>query len=117
LAGPRVDLDTLHKSKKEGGLGLISVSNQVKCLLAKFILWVIVEGTHPLQLIIRYKLQELSYKKWGMKDLSWVFNTCNAFRQQGSRVWNNMIAAWSKIKKCTQLQELKNEEVVRALPL
>lgn len=35
----RVDAETITRSKKNGGLGVLSLSDQVRALVAKLILW------------------------------------------------------------------------------
>jgi hypothetical protein len=60
-AAAMVDALTLMKSKKEGGIGLISIKDQVKCKLAQLLLWAVFDGSHPLQLILRHGTRELSY--------------------------------------------------------
>jgi hypothetical protein len=52
-ASHKVDLVTLTKSCKAGGVGLIMITDQVKCMLPTFLLWAICEGSHPLKLLIK----------------------------------------------------------------
>jgi hypothetical protein len=106
-SAPKVDLQTLYKPKKEGGIGLISIRALVKCMLVRFLLWAMAEGSHSLQLILRHRIRELSYKKWGVKDFSWMFNACCTLKQQGSSLWNNMVQVWSSISNLTVLNELR----------
>lgn len=42
-----VDFETTTRSKEFGGLGLLSISDQVKALLAKLIIWALGHGTTP----------------------------------------------------------------------
>jgi hypothetical protein len=70
----RVKLKNLTKKYLDGGVGLIALLGQVVCLSGKIILWTFSKGEHPLQSIMKKKIRDLSRKKWGVADSSWVFN-------------------------------------------
>lgn len=45
----RVDYETMTRPKDEGGLGVLSVTSQVRSLVAKYVLFAIEDGDHLLQ--------------------------------------------------------------------
>lgn len=69
-----VDLLMFEKPKSQGVVGIISFCQQERCLETKKILFVVGEGSHPLQIIIRDCFKLLSKKKWGTNDLASVFS-------------------------------------------
>jgi hypothetical protein len=113
----QVDAVTLTNSKKEGGIGLTNVRDQVKCMLVRCLIWAISDGSHPLQIILRHRIRELSFRKWGVKDYSWLYNACQTLKQQGSKLWQNIVQAWSQVSKCTALCGLKQAADISTLPL
>lgn len=69
-----VDVATVMLPKDQGGLGVISVTNQVQALAGKVTLEALMDRKHPLETILRHHIQTLSFKRWGTTDFSWVFN-------------------------------------------
>lgn len=65
---PRVDLATIHRSKKDGGLAVISVKDQTIALAGKLILQACQDGEDTLQCIVWEKVVNLSERKWGRRD-------------------------------------------------
>lgn len=62
---PRVDYATITRPKSEGGLGLISIKAQNFARVKKTILWIVGDGDHSLQWILRAKIADLSKKRLG----------------------------------------------------
>jgi hypothetical protein len=77
----------------------------------------ITDGSHPLQIILHYQIRELSFRKWGVKDYSWMFNACRNIQTEGSGLWLNMVKAWNRASRCTILQELVHGEDASDLPI
>lgn len=96
---PRVAFELICLPKSRGGLGLIHLSKQTAALAAKIIIWALSSGTHTLQIIIRGKIKELSTRKWGLNDYSWIWNPCSTMPRESSTVWKNICSAWNSIKK------------------
>jgi hypothetical protein len=101
-AHPRVRLDNLIKRPAKGGVGLISLRAQVKSFAGKIILWTMSKGDHPLQVILRRRLRDMSQVRWGVHDFLWVFNpgrlTSMERQLQGESLWGNIIGAWTETK-------------------
>jgi hypothetical protein len=70
----RVDLHTICRPKMEGGLGLLAIPTQTASLSARFMLWAVHEDKQPnlLRDILRHYLREMSAKKWGTHDFTWL---------------------------------------------
>jgi hypothetical protein len=49
----RCSIGQLTRGKKDGGIGLLPIGPQVSSLCCKFFVWVLSEGEHPLQQIMR----------------------------------------------------------------
>lgn len=108
----RVNLETLFCSKQEGGVGLISLIAQVYSLAARFILWVLLEGDHPLQVIMRRRIRELSERKWGIADYLWIWNEFRTIPLKGSVILQNLCRGWNRSKKCIEFRPLRNESEI-----
>jgi hypothetical protein len=78
---------------------------------------VVTEGSHPLQIILSFWIRELSFRKWGVRDFTWMFNACQNIQTEGSGVWINMIKAWNGASRCTTLQELVQGKDISGLPI
>lgn len=63
LASHRINCRLLALPKSEGGVGLILFKHQVKALAAHFIFFTVPEGNHPLQLILRSRINEMSVQE------------------------------------------------------
>lgn len=58
-----VDYATLIRAKDDSGLGLISVKHQTMAKVGKVMLWIVGDGDHMLQWILRDKIADLSAKR------------------------------------------------------
>jgi hypothetical protein len=56
---PTVLLTNLYKEFKEGGIGLRSIREQVKCMAGNIIIWMVAGRDHPLQKILQNRIQTL----------------------------------------------------------
>lgn len=66
----RVDILTITSPKSQGGVALISLTDQGTALASKLVLWATEDDVHPLQCILQGKIQELSFRRWGTRDFS-----------------------------------------------
>lgn len=90
----KVDFASIILPTLKGGLGLVSISQQVKALLAKMIIWAISDGHHQLKTIIQGKIMDMSERKYGIRDYSSVFFPC---RSMQSPALQNVFTAWNAI--------------------
>lgn len=67
---PKVDYETMKRAMDDGGLALLSTEEQTIALTIKMMLWIVQEGEHTAQHILRAKLGKLSLRKWGRDDYS-----------------------------------------------
>jgi hypothetical protein len=86
-------------------------------LSGTILLWAIGEGNHPLQLILRSKIRQMSFDRWGQRDYTWVFKPCRMRKISGSPVWQNMVCAWGDAKDLLEFRELYNEDDVLNQPV
>lgn len=76
--------------KGEGGLNLMGVEAQYHALSANFMLWLMKQDHHPLRAILWGHIGQASQRRWGTRDLTWLFSKCGAIRLQGSAPWLNI---------------------------
>lgn len=113
----RVDKATVYLSKAKGGLGVISIMQQVNALAGKFILWATSTGDHPLQLLLRRQISSLTEKKWGVPGVAWVYNPCTTLPVGTSKAMLNIFKAWKMTKSnCLQVAACNYQEFLH-LPL
>lgn len=113
----RVKFTTIIKHKSDGGLGMISIKFQVRALAGKIIVWAISDGTHPLQIILRHVIQEMSYHKWGISDFSWVFTPYQTRSINASTTISNLCVAWNSSKRHITHRSLASDLDVSSLLL
>lgn len=89
---PRVDYDTLLRMLAEGGLVLISIKAPTIAMAGKNILWTVAVGDHTLQWILRAKIVDLSERRWGCRDFSWLVSPQNTKPLDEFVLWNNHCA-------------------------
>jgi hypothetical protein len=63
------------------------------------ILWAISEGADNLKTLLRQRIKELLWQKWGIRDFSWVFYRCNTMSFPGSTAWTNICKSWLWVRK------------------
>lgn len=114
---PRVDRNTICQSKARGGLGMLSIIEQYRAMAGKLMVWILGPGTHPLRTILRAHIQELSKRKWGVEDMSWVVTMGGSPLSFGSPSWQNLCKAWSALKPQLRCAPPRNREEWNALPL
>lgn len=115
---PRVDRGTITQSKAHGGLGLISIVEQYRALAGGIMVWTLgPDLQHPLRRILREHLMDLSVRKWGTPDLTWVVTPGGSSESKGSPAWRNVCKAWGSLKPLLRKVEPKNIEEWRLLPL
>lgn len=113
----RVDRNTLSQGKAKGGLGLLSIMEQYRAMSGNLMLWTLGPDDHPLRVILRSHIHDLSRRKWGNSDLSWVVTKGGSSESLGSPPWRNICKAWSSLKPFLRKLEPRNSEEWQQLPL
>lgn len=113
----RVDRNTLSQSRSRGGLGLISVADQYRSMAGTLMVWVLGPGVHPLRLILQSHIKDLSRRKWGIEDLTWIVSKGGSTESLGSPSWKNICKAWSSLKPMLRHAPPRNTEEWSELPL
>lgn len=103
--------------KSEGGLGLISIIDQHKALSGSIMIWVTLPGPHPLRCILQVHISQLSTKRWGTSDLSWLVTNCGHLQTKGSSTWRGLCHNWESLWPLLLPQRPANIEEWRALPI
>lgn len=114
---PRVDRDTISQGKGQGGLGLLSVMEQYRAMAGNLMIWVLGPGTHPLRLILQSHIQELSTRKWGIPNFTWIVTKGGSSDSLGSPSWKNICRAWGNLKPLLRKATPRNQEEWEDLPL
>lgn len=111
---PRVDRNTISQTRSRGGLGLISVANQYRAMIGNLIsnlmVWIVGPETHPLRTILQSHMCDLSMRKWGVSDLTWLVTKGRSPESKGSPPWLNLCQAWSSLKPFLRKSEPRNLE-------
>ncbi|KAL3681179.1 hypothetical protein R1sor_024135 [Riccia sorocarpa] len=68
----RVAEKVLHQSKKDGGLGLLSLQAQAQAFVAKTIRWAYSLGTHPLKNWLIHKFDAIADLRWATSHHTWI---------------------------------------------
>lgn len=113
----RVARATVALPKAEGGLGLLGVEAQYNALISNLMVWVLMEGDHPLRLILRSHIHHASARRWGTEDLTWAVSTCGTMKLEGSATWLNICKGWATLKKRLLPNKPMNLEEWGDLPL
>lgn len=114
---PRVDRNTISQSRARGGLGVLSVADQYRAMTGNIMMWILDQGEHPLRLILQSHIQDLSKRKWGIPDLSWIVPKGGSSVSLGSPPWQNICRAWSSLKPFLRRTVPRNLEEWLDLPL
>lgn len=72
---------------------------------------------HPLRRILGAHLMDLSNRKWGTSDFTWVISPGGSSEYLGSPAWRNICKAWGTLKPLLRKVEPKNWEEWCLLPL
>lgn len=80
-------------------------------------MWILGPGERPLQLILRSHIYDLSARKWGVHDLTWIVSGGGSNNSRGSEPWRNICKAWGKLKPMLTSQTPRNLMEWQALPL
>lgn len=100
-----------------GGLGLIGVEAKYDALSHSFMLWLLAEEEHPLRLILRSHIAQISEKRWGTADTAWIVSNCGTMQLTGSAPWKNLCKGWTHLKSKLAPRRPVNLEEWGALPL
>lgn len=79
--------------------------------------WIMGPGHHPLRVILQAHIHDLSRRKWGVPDLTWIVTKGGSTESMGSPPWQNICRAWSALKPLLRRTEPRNLEEWRQLPL
>lgn len=74
-------------------------------------------GDHPLRSILRGYIGEVSQRRWGLADLSWVVTSSGWMKMEGSGTWNNICKGWQGLKVHIMPRKPVNMAEWRELPL
>lgn len=113
----RVARATITLNKDEGGLGQIDIAAQYKALTGSLVIWVTKSEPHPLRSIIRGHIGQMSLRRWGSEDLTWVVSPCGRMRTEGSCTWSHICQGWQALKVHISERRPSCMEEWRALPL
>lgn len=113
----RVDRNTTTLSKNQGGLGLLLIEEQHRAIAGNIMLWTMGPSPHPLRRIYQSHVHELSEKKWGSRDLTWIVSPGGGTSSRGSAAWQNISRAWAKLKPSLSAVTPRNEDEWRQLPI
>lgn len=94
----RVNRQTATQSKALGGLGLLSVEEQYRAIAGNLMIWLLGPDDHLLREILCGHIKELSRRKWGYPDMTWLVTPGGSKHYDGSAPWRNICLAWSKLK-------------------
>lgn len=79
--------------------------------------WILGPGDHPLRLILQSHIADLSRRKWGIQDMSWIVTQGGSSESLGSPPWQNICRAWSSLKPFLRKSQPRNVDEWRLLPL
>lgn len=113
----RVARNTVTQPKAKGGLGIILIVEQYRSMVGNLMLWVLRQDPHPLRNILSSHLCELSMRRWGFLDYTWVVTKGGKGISMGSGAWKNCCAAWAYIKSFINRRKARNDFEWRLLPL
>lgn len=85
--------------KMEGGLGLINIAAQYRALSGTLMIWVALQGEHPLWMILQSHIGGVSQRRWGIADLSWLVSQCGSMQMAGSITWRSLCRGWESLRK------------------
>lgn len=80
-------------------------------------MWVLADGTHPLQRILRGHIHQVSSSRWGLNDLTWLVSKCGTMKLEGSAPWRNICRGWATLKQHLLPSQPSNLEEWENLPL
>lgn len=95
----RVRGSTTALSKDDGGLNLLGVEAQYKALSGKFMSWLMMSDRHLLRTILQQHIRSASWRRWGIRDLSWVVTKCGKVHIEGSAPWRAICSGWNSLKR------------------
>lgn len=104
----RVSYAAICRPILHGGLGVISVRQQAIAKAGMTMLWVPQEGEDTLKCILREKVADLSERRWGTRDYSWLLVPCRTLPHDESALWTNLCKSWNLSKREIELAPLAN---------
>lgn len=113
----RVSEYILFLLRQMGGLGVLSLQHQRRALAGKLVLWAMKPGVHPLQMILRTYINQLSFKRWGLHDYSWALIPCNTLPAASLNIWLNICKSWNVIKKNIVSAAPSNNHELQRIPI
>ncbi|KAL3698884.1 hypothetical protein R1sor_012960 [Riccia sorocarpa] len=113
----RASTKIITQSLSEGGLGLISLTAQYAAFAARTLRWAYHEGRHPLQLIIRATVEEMSTEAFGGPGTQWIHTTTRSKPSGVSTVVTNIMTTQEKLKVLVTAGPLHNRGDWLQIPL
>lgn len=86
-------------------------------MAGNIMIWAVGPEDHPLHRILCAHLMDLSKRKWGFPDLTWVVTRGGSHVSLGSPAWQNICKAWGRLKPLLHKSAPRNGEEWRSLPL
>lgn len=108
---------TITLNKAEGGLGQIDIAAQYRALTGSLVIWVTRTGSHPLRSILRDHIGQMSQRRWGTNDLTWIVSPSGRLKTAGSCTWSNICNGWQELKTHIVARRPANIQEWKELPL
>ncbi|KAL3695540.1 hypothetical protein R1sor_009616 [Riccia sorocarpa] len=84
---------------KDGGLGLVSLTQQYLAFVARTMRWAFQRGKHPLKSIIQGAVEDENMEAFGVPGVQWMQTHVSSKRLGKSDALKNIFATWTKLKK------------------
>lgn len=94
----RIRGTTTALPKANGGLNLLRVEEQYKAFSGNFMMWLMMSDMHPLRSILQNHIQSASWRRWGIRDLTWIVSKCGTLHMAGSAPWRAICCGWNSLK-------------------
>lgn len=107
---------TITQPVGRGGLGLLIIE-QYRAMVGNIMIWVLGKESHLLRSILCTHIQDLSVRRWGITDFTWIVAGGGRGASLGSLAWRNFCKAWSFIKIFICCRKPRNILEWRLLPL
>lgn len=98
-------------------MGVISTKHQTMAKVGKGMLWVLMEGKHTLQWILRAKIANLFAKQRKVRDYAWIVSPDRTKPIEESAPWNLFVVVCICLKKLIIPKTLACWEERHRLPL
>lgn len=113
----RVARNTITQPVGKEGLGLLLIAEQYRAMVGNLLIWILGSEFHPLRCILGSHIRDLSVRKWGIANYTWVVAAGGRGASLGSVAWKNFCKAWAFLKSFMRCREPRNILEWRLLPL